>query len=81
MERQFNGRHGAKQRLFHPDQVVLAKDCRNNRKKWTLGRVHRKRGDAVYENRVCSEIWVRHTDQLKHTEYAEVPNPSPTLSL
>ncbi|VDN11201.1 unnamed protein product [Dibothriocephalus latus] len=81
MEGQFNRRHSAKLRLFHPSQMVLAKECRNNRAKWTLERVHWKCGDVVYQIRVGSYIWVRHANQLKHTECTDLPHPSPNLSL
>ncbi|VDN12512.1 unnamed protein product, partial [Dibothriocephalus latus] len=54
-------------------QTLPAKDYRTNQEKWTIERVRRK-------CRVGSDIWVRHASQLKHTECAEMPKPSPTLS-
>ncbi|VDN13182.1 unnamed protein product [Dibothriocephalus latus] len=73
--------YSAKQALFHPAQIVLAKDYRNNREKWTLGRPHGKPGDVIQVIRVRSDIWVRQVNQLKHMECADVSNANPTFSL
>ncbi|VDM05256.1 unnamed protein product [Schistocephalus solidus] len=70
MQRQFNQRHVAKQRLFRLGETVLAKTYRKNQEQWTLGRVYRKCGDVFCEIRVGSDIRVRHANQLKHTKYA-----------
>ena len=64
MEHQFNLRHGAIVRSFHPGDSVLVRTY-NCPSRWTLGSIIRNRGSVLYEVRVGSETWIRHANQLR----------------
>ncbi|KAF8572151.1 hypothetical protein P879_00351 [Paragonimus westermani] len=64
MEQQFNRSHGATNRTFSLDQLVLTKDCRGV-EKWTAGRILRRTGRVTYDVEMQSSIWVHHANQLR----------------
>lgn len=67
MEQQFNRRHGAKRHKFELGQSVLARDYRRGHDPWILGEIIGKRGSVMYEVRIGTQTWIRHTNQLRPT--------------
>lgn len=53
-------------KFFEIDDVVLARDYRNNKTKWKKGRIHEKIGSQMYFVKICDDnsVWKRHVNQL-----------------
>ena len=64
MEHQFNLRHGAVVRSFHPGDSVLVRiySCPS---RWTHGIIVGARGSVLYEVKVGNKTWIRHVNQLR----------------
>ncbi|MFH4981910.1 hypothetical protein AB6A40_008619 [Gnathostoma spinigerum] len=65
MEHQFNRAHGPRNRSFAREDFVLLRDHRSPQPQWTTGQLPRRHGSVLYDVQVGSDVWRRHTNQLR----------------
>ncbi|MFH4981289.1 hypothetical protein AB6A40_007998, partial [Gnathostoma spinigerum] len=65
MEHQFNRAHGARNRSFARGDFVLVRNHRSPQPQWTNGQILRRHGRVLYDVQVGSDVWRRHTNQLR----------------
>ncbi|XP_037036075.1 uncharacterized protein K02A2.6-like [Bradysia coprophila] len=81
MEHQFNVKHGAKNRIFYPNQKVYIRDFRDKKIIWTPAVIIERSGTVVYNVECDGNIWRRHANQIRVRYEYENEESSPTLSL
>lgn len=81
MENQFNAHHGAKHRVFHPNQKVYVRDFRGKKVIWSPAVIIERSGSVVYNVECDGNIWRRHANQLRVRYEYENEQSDPTLSL
>lgn len=81
MESQFNTKHGAKYRVFYPNQKVYVRDFRGKKIVWTSAVIIERIGTVVYTVECESLIWRRHANQIRLRYVFENEDSDPTLSL
>lgn len=82
METDFNIKHGAKQRVFHPNQPVFVRDFRGGKTIWSSGIIIERIGSVIYTIGCDGLVWRRHANQIR-PRYGDIDGeqPNPTLSL
>lgn len=81
MELQFNTKHGAKCRVFYPNQTVYVRDFRGRKIIWSSAKIIERIGTVIYNVECDGYIWRRHANQIRTRYVSENEDSDPTLSL
>lgn len=81
MERQFDVKHGAKYRVFYPNQTVYVRDFRGRKIVWSSAKIVERIGTVVYNVECDGFIWRRHANQIRVRYVFDNEDSDPTLSL
>ncbi|XP_037028712.1 uncharacterized protein K02A2.6-like [Bradysia coprophila] len=81
MEDQFNTKHGAKHRIFYPNQKIYVRDFRERKIVWSPAVIIERVGNVVYNVECDGIIWRRHANQIRVRYEYEDEQSDPVLSL
>lgn len=81
MENQYNTKHGAKHRIFNPQDKVYVRDFRNRKVIWSPATIIGRVGSVVYNVECDNLVWRRHANQIRPRYIDENGHSDQTLSL
>lgn len=65
MELQYNKRHGSVKQTYLPGDDVYVMKYANNKRSWTPAVIIERQGTVIYKVRAGTDIWSRHSNQIR----------------
>ena len=79
MDKQFNKKHGSKEKYYDISEPVYAIHYQNNNTRWVPGKIVKKIGKTIYEVNMNKKIYVKHVNQLRRRSSNLTTSPQLTI--
>lgn len=79
MQQQFNKHHGAKTRVFQPNERVYVLNFQGFKKTWVPALIKQRRGQVLYDLIIDGRTCTRHVNHIRPRPVATSPNTSTIL--